>query len=254
MAKMNSVLLQLNRLKRHYETCINEPDEVALVDLSHSLRMLADLKNVLPELVPAFKTTLCFKSAMPAKKVWRAARGSRFVFAYMPDGVFTRACDDRLAEAPPPENDGGTTFGCSVMRGSDGSMELRNYCFIATLIDKTLIKAMSAADVSRCNYKQWLGAEAVRTAYVDNGGGLITEILSREVMIRRVANAMDGSHPSAAALPEETGNRYDPAVQQLADYRMGGLPLAYFVLLKIAQDILSIAPKLLDVGLEDDVS
>ena len=63
-------------------------------------------------------------------------------------------------------------------------------------------------------------------------------------MVKRVANTLDGSHASLAAY--ESDNRFDPAVRHLLHYQVGGLPLPYFVLLKIAQDILSIAKKLLE--------
>jgi hypothetical protein len=90
-----------------------------------------------------------------------------------------------------------------------------------------------------------MGAEAVRLSFPTGTGDLKSLAISREMIIRRVANTLDGSHPSAATTTGGTENSFDPAVHHLLKYQMGGLPLPYFILLKIAQDILEIAPKLL---------
>ena len=60
---------------------------------------------------------------------------------------------------------------------------------------------------------------------------------------KRVANTLDGSHPSAGG-GGDTDNVFDAPVQHLLKYQMGGLPLPYFILLKIAQDILDVSPKI----------
>jgi hypothetical protein len=48
--------------------------------------------------------------------------------------------------------------------------------------------------------------------------------------------------PSAAG-GGEADNAFDAPVHYLLKYKVGGLPLPYFVLLKIAQDILAIGGK-----------
>jgi len=246
-ANMRTIMLHLERLSRHYEASVHSYDEVSLLDLSHSLRVWADLKTVLPQLAPAFSKTLSFKTSTPAKKVLRAARGSRFVFAYMPGGVITYAAQGNVASVPPDSNDKNYSIGASCKINVDGSMELKNYRYVEVILEQPMIKASSSEDVSRCNYSQWLGAEAVRMSYPDNAGDLKTVSITREMLIRRVANTLDGSHPSAAAAGSDIENSYDPAVHYLLQYSMGGLSLPYFILLKIAQDILAIAPKLLGI-------
>lgn len=86
-----------------------------------------------------------------------------------------------------------------------------------------------------------MGAEAVRVGYRDESGNLVRKSISREVLIRRVANTMGGSHPAGA----EALSDFDPAVQELMHTSVGGVPVPYFILLKSAQDILEIAPRLL---------
>jgi hypothetical protein len=245
---MQTVLLHLERLRRHYAASVRSYDQVSLLDLSHSLRVWADLKLALQNLAPAFATTLAFKTAIPAKKVLRAARGTRFVFSYMPGGVITFASNGQIASGPElGKSNSPFTIGASVKLNSDGSMELKNYCIVGVAFEQPLIKALSAEDMTRCNYLQWMGAEAVRLAYLTEQGELKTLAISREMIVRRVANTLDGSHPSAAVVNIDKENSFDPAVHHLLQYQMGGLPLPYFILLKIAQDILAVAPKLLGV-------
>ena len=131
------------------------------------------------------------------------------------------------------------------MLRADGAMELKNYCIVGLAFEQPLIKALGAEDVTRCNYMQWMGAEAVRLSYPADDGTLKKLAITREMIVRRVANTLDGSHPSAAGTNEDKENSFDPAVHHLLQYQMGGLPLPYFILLKIAQDILATAPKLL---------
>lgn len=244
---MRAVLLQLERLRRHYEASLNTYDEVSLLDLSHTLRIWADLKTSLPTELPAFATTISFRSALPAKKVMRVARQHRHIFAYMPGGVITRASNGQIASGPDFEGSSGqVTVGASLQMNTDGSMKLKNFSYVGLALEQPLIKALSAEDVSRGNYSQWMGAEAVRMGFLGEGGVLERVSISREDLIRRVANTLDGSHPSVGASAEGNAHPLDEPIRSLLQYKVGGLPLPYFVLLKAAQDILEIAPRLLD--------
>lgn len=92
-----------------------------------------------------------------------------------------------------------------------------------------------------------MGAEAVRLRFPDDLGNLTMLMISREVIINRVANTLDGSHPSAAPDPRNGKDKFDPAIKHLLQYKLGGLPLPYIILLKIAQEILANAGKLLGI-------
>lgn len=246
---MSDVALQLQRLQRHYDTSVRTYDPVSLLDLSHALRMWTDLKQILSARFPAFISTRAFRSAIPAKKVMRAARGHRHVFAYMPGGVTTFASEGHLASGPAylgPRED--YAMAVAAKPNVDGSLELKNYCFVATGFDQPLIEAMRAEDVSRGNYIQWLGAEVARVSYPTENGQLVRVTLSRETTIRRVANVLDGSHPAVPAQPNHALSVEDGAVLELLNYKVGGLILPYFILLKAAQDLLDLAPSLLRRG------
>jgi len=99
--------------------------------------------------------------------------------------------------------------------------------------------------LSRLNFVSWMGAEAVRVCYVDETGQLRKLSISREKMIRRVANTLNGSHPSEAGNCD-SHDPFDAPIHYLLDFKMGGIDLPYFILLKIAQDILANVPRLID--------
>lgn len=243
---MKTILLHLERLRRHYEAAVRTYDHVSLLDLSHSLRIWTELKQPLAEIAPKFSTSISFKTAIPAKKVFKAARGHRFVFSYMPGGVITYASRGQLASGPEMESGAGNFTAGITVKVSPDFIELGKYCVISASFEQPLIKALDAESVKRCNYMQWLGAEAVRVSYVNPQGKLEVVAIPREMIIKRVANTLDGSHPSIVG-ESEGNNQFDAPVQHLLQYRMGGLSLPYFILLKIAQDILKVTPKLLEI-------
>ena len=244
---VKTVLLHLERLRRHYDVAVKSYDQVALLDLSHILRIWVELKQPIVSLAPAFATTISFKTGLPAKKVLNAARGHPYIFCYMPGGVITYASNGSLVSAPEMEPDAGAfSMGVTVKVMPDHTW-LGKFYIVAKSFDQSLIKAMDAETQTRCNYQQWLGSEVVRVCFRGSDGVLKQTSISREMIVKRVANTLDGSHPSTAAW--DTGNTFDEPVHHLLKYAVGGIHLPYFILLKIAQDILANAPKLL--GLED---
>ena len=241
---MDNLAVHFERLRRHYDASVHTYDAISLLDLSHTLRIWADLKNAMHAEVPAFASSISFKTGVPAKKVRKAARRHRHVFAFMPGGVVTHASQGHLFGST-EEADKNADFLCSAWfkRNSDGSAELKNFCFIAAAVGDEIVRASAAEEVTRCDYIQWLGAEAVRIGYVNDSGQLEHLAISREQVIRRMANAFDGSHPSVGE--SLSTNRFDAPIRKLLFYHFGGLPLPYFILLKTAQDILTLAPRAL---------
>lgn len=243
---MKTVALQLERLRRHYEIAVRTYDHVALLDLSHSLRIWVELKQELPKVAPAFGSTIAFKTAIPAKKMLKAAKGYWHIFCYMPGGVITYCAKGDLISGPDLTDNGGEMSAGISIKKTDDEMWLGKVCVVGKSFDQPLIKALGAESVTRCNYVHWLGSEVVRVGYPRPDGSLSYAAISREMLIKRVANTLDASHPSLAA--KETDNAFDPAINYLLQYKVGGVPLPYFVLLKVAQDIVALAPKLLGLG------
>jgi hypothetical protein len=87
-------------------------------------------------------------------------------------------------------------------------------------------------------------------AFINENGEYTKVTISREMVIKRVANTLEGSHASTSQA-EEYGNSFDEPIHYLLRYAVGGLPLPYFILLKISQDLLYVADKYItDSGCE----
>lgn len=243
---IQTVLLHLSRLQRHYDAAVKTYDEISLLDLSHTLRIWADLKLYLP---PVFNTTNAFKGSTPPKAVCRLAIGRKHVLAAISGMVDTYAHNGDLIGMPQyPSRKMKCT--ATIRKREDGALELGSVYIIYDLDplitdDGALAQRLVGERVSKLNYTQWMGADAVRVGYENQSGKVTAVTISREMLIRRVANAMDGSHPSSATGDDRQGHHYDLPVKYLMEYKIGGLPLPYFLLLKIAQDILGIASSLL---------
>jgi hypothetical protein len=184
---------------------------------------------------------------MPAKKVLKAVRGKRFVFSYMPGGVITYANKGNVLSLPDFEPGTPVQSTAKMMMRTDGALELSQIGIVGMIVEQPLLKSFGVEDQTRCNYTQWLGSEVVRVCYPIETGTLKVVSINREMIVKRVANTLDGSHPSAATEDNAGDNAFDDAVHHLLQYQVAGLPLPYFILLKIAQDILNIAPTLLGV-------
>lgn len=244
--RLKAVRIDLQRLQRHYEQVVTTYDEASLLDLSHLLRVWVELAGTLPSIAPAFGTAHTFRSAAASKPVYRAAHGRKAIICYVPEPIVTFAADGHLVGGPGlDETVGGDRFHSFLMRYTDTSLEIANFCYIDGPFDLKLKEQIKEVVKKRMTYRNWLGSEAVRVNVADAQGVIATFILSRETLVKRVANILGGSHPSVAAV---SGNMFDPAVRCLMEWRLGGLPLPYFLLLKMAHDILEVAPKYL--GLE----
>jgi transposase len=185
-----------------------------------------------------------FKTGMPAKKVTKAARQHSYVFCYMPDGVLTYAADGHLASGPTVGVNDDETLAVAV-RQNPPSIELAKYAWVSIPFEQALIKALDAETVTRCKFMEWMSTEAVRLSYYDSiKGTQVILAISRELMIKRVANTWDGSHPSVAS-DADIDNTFDAPIRHLLQFKVAGLPLPYYLLLKVARDILDVGQRLL---------
>jgi hypothetical protein len=242
---MHEVLLSLDRLKRHYDVAVHTYDEVAFLDLAHTLRFWCDLKRSLKDRAPAFSESVSFKTATPARKLIRAARGCQHVFCFLGTSVHTYASNGQIAgPLKMPGYDSMTVF--SKITSTPPLLEVFAYALIAKEMNEDEInqlwKSFWNPDIRRCNYNQWLDAEAVQWAYQQEDGDLKHFRVTREMLIRRVANTLGPSHPKADELTHE----WDRPIHYLLQCMAANLPLPYFVLLKAAQDILECASKTID--------
>lgn len=240
---MERVRLQFERLRRHYQNAVTTFDHVTFLDLSHTLRIWTELKRPLQELAPTFSKSVAFRTGVPSKKVTKAARGRTHVLCYLGGAVHTLAAKSELLAGP--ELDEGQDFLLGVgFKMMPPAMEFRRFAFIAGHGDSSLLPLLSSENASPCNFIQWLGAEVVRVGFLSEDGTYQSKAIPREILIKRVANTLDGSHASVAPDTNSSEeNSFDAPIKFLLQYRIGGVPVPYFILLKIAQDILDIGGK-----------
>jgi len=238
---MQKIAVQLERLRRHYEASIRSYDHASLLDLSAILRIWTELKKPLSEIEKVVEEKP-FKTSSPPKKVSRHLYDSSYVFSYMPDGVCTYANNNRMNSVPITDE---VYTNVHTKQNADGSVDMDRYVAISSNVGRECAKLIGQPNVTRCNYSDWLASEVVRINYADNGS-LTRKIISREILIKRVANILDGSHSSLSGFGDgDKENQFDPAINILMDYICSGLPLPYYMLLKISKDILDNIPELL---------
>ena len=164
----------------------------------------------------------------------KRCHGNKCVIAYFVDGVTTYT--------------DGSTFSVSTSLSSGPhSMSLgwrplpgrglvtRYLVVIADARVKDEFDSQTAFLVQETTFKQWLKAESVRLWFDNQAGKSLEKIISRETLIKRMANALGGSHPTGVF---DVPNKNDEAVEFLLRFRVGEIPLPYYVLLKAAHDIL----------------
>lgn len=240
---MEQIRIQLRRLEKHYKEALHTYDDVAILDLSHSLRIFTEIKDNLMENYPDVKQKAAFVSAIPINKMMKHISKCEYVMSYLPnEGVTTYASNGQLASRDSLAGHIKFSYATNLKINTDKSISLRQFCYVAKFLkpeDHNLIKQEKK---SHNNFTNWMNSEIVRLQFKDNDQNLQKFTITREMLIKRVANCYDASHSS---LNSDNKNRFDSAISHLMNYKCGGLPLPYFLLLKAAKDILEILPDLM---------
>ena len=236
--------IHLERLRRHHQTAFVSGDPIALLDLSNTLRIWVQMKQSLAKSAPALLSSIAFKTGSPPKQLTRQAAGREHVLCYMGGEVRTMAANGMIARGPEVPGDFQVT--CGVRRGPPIEVTyFRRFCLIRGSLGPAGMKHVDGEDIRRVNFVNWLGSEVARLAFREEDGRIAAYSLTREMVVNRVANILDGSHSSVEI---EANNRFDPAIKHLQLYTVGGLQLQYFILLKIAQDMLEHMARLLGLN------
>lgn len=239
---MAALEIHLERLRRHYESAVQTYDHVSLLDLSHALRMMAGLRTQMPVIAPNSAKTIAFKNGTPPKPLLRKIGQHPFVYAAMPGGTATFASNGQLLGGQGHQLvDGDFNISGRFMLRPDGAWIVQEILIVAGAPD--LASHNDHASVTRGNFNQWLDGEAVRGRRQNPDGSMTDFRITKEQVIRRVANAMDGSHPAGLEGSPAGTEGVDATVKHLMGLFVGGLPLPYFLLLKAADDILTVAKK-----------
>ena len=214
---MSIILVQLERLRRHYDHALRTYDHISFLDLAHSARIWTEIKHSIHTEFPAFAAASCFRSSSPNKRVVRLSKGERYVFAGMPEGVTTFANNGHIVAAPDcGPNDGDFTVSAEIMF-QPTNLVIWGYSFVGTELKPEGMRYLSMNKVKRCNFVNWLGSEAARISYVADDKKLKQEALTLEVIVKRIANVYDASHYSKAASEDS-----DWAYLEKTDTNLGG--------------------------------
>jgi hypothetical protein len=237
---LNVLRGDLERLRRHYDHAVSAYDEIALADMSHMLRMWTEMKFRLAIEIPGLSGSREFKIASPTKKVVRILKGNEFVLSYLPGGAITYAAKGELSLLPESWNQDPQSQSILAKFNQQISMEMASFCVVKKLLDDEQLAHLRSCDNKRVGYQEWLDSDAVRVGMRDQNGDIKIISIPRDVLIKRIANKHHGSHSRLNNQDGEWESKFDPCIVHLMDFRLGGLPLPYFILLKAAQDILSV--------------
>lgn len=231
-----NIRIGLARLYRQYQINSEKYDEIALLDLSHMLRLWVDMKDEVQDYLNSHKINISFPGYTLTKRLSRFLPGKEYVIAAMPGGVQPYRTGEKCLFHSPKVAEAFVVFAAKFEE--DDSFTLYSFNLVYCAVNANARKIISdGIALKKRSFKLWMEAEAVRVNFVNKEGKLERQIIPREKLVARAANFLGGSHPQGM---EETNNIFDPAIEYLMQYTLGGLPLPYFILLKTAKDILEL--------------
>lgn len=206
------IKLQYERLERHYKGALEPQDQVSFLDLSHVLRIWAEMKMAIDEIATARGITLGLKNFVRGKERKNIVRGSKYIYLPLASGV------------------------------SSPAVQVKGVGFVNRALSPEEIKKLyeagpPMASSTSLTFSQWLASGIYDVSSTNAAHPTLT--ISREILIKRVANILGASHPQGTDYSDETENRFDPHVRELHQISVaGGYPATYYQLLETAQDIL----------------
>lgn len=196
----------------------------------------------------AFTTTKSFRATAPTRMLMRAIKKFPHVVTHLGDGVkINPDCMSRDAIAYPKDINSEVKIECTIKPENLPPALLLVSFFIAfgptnrlDLTDKR-----KRFESKKLNFYSWIKAEAVRVSYPNQDAPVSHRILTREDVIKRVANKYGASHPIGGDDGDQK-NSIDSYIDFLMRFTCYGYPLPYFILFRIATEILENLPPILE--------
>ena len=202
--------IQFRRLRRHLKSTTARYDDVALLDLSHSLRIWCDMKDFVDSWCKEHNYDPIFTKPIKSKEVKKILGDSKYF---------------SVPTASLPEMEG---------------TQIAGIMYTSKALSAEEVKKLYEADIFReekvnQSFSNWLG-----TGIIDSSIEGEKLQISRENIMRRVANILGASH-SIGLNSEEKGNRFDKHINELhaTKVKSEGYPLTYYTLMDIAEDIVN---------------
>lgn len=250
----NELKIQFERLRRHYAHVKNVQDEIALLDLVSSLRVWMDLKPSLEEFNIEFRNKQIFTSSTPDKKLLNNFKTSTYFYAYINDNVSVLLDKEKgmipFSVSSKIKDDFIVFFAFSIHETKSASIlqfDVGKSIFYADRsVDKKHNNKIESPRQSNLNFTRWLGSEFIRINIPKEGSDTISRvILTREDFVRRVANYHTGASHPKTTVKESPDPDKDDKIEFLYNFTAGNLPLIYFLVMSIAQDMIKNLPRIL---------
>lgn len=210
--ELTHIHLQYDRLKRHYQLALAGGDEIAFLDLAHALRIWVELKTPVTAAAKAHGISLGLSHHTPPKSIKRSLQGATHISMPLASGV---------------ESPGLQIRGIRITDRALSPEEIQHRAMLGPPV----------ATVSQMNFAEWLAAGVLEVPSETADHPHV--MLSREILIKRVANVLGASHPAGSENADEFENRFDSIVLELHGLKVaGGYPSTYYQLLEIAGQIL----------------
>lgn len=228
---------QLERLKRHYQSSVNYYDAISFLDLANSLRLWAEAKDRVEQIYnqPTFKKGLLTKS------VKRILTGSEYAYAYLPEGVKTSAAATgesggrNILYGPVVEKFSTATL---IKIEHNGDLTMAQFLIVYRVLLPEEIKVLNdeskKVPIKKVGFSKYMESPAINFQFSENDPKHITN----EELIKRIANEYEASHVTADDTNFDLNNALSEPVKRLMEYGCMLLPLPYFVLLRIAKNII----------------
>lgn len=206
----NDIKIQIKRLKRHLSLAKNG-DEVAFLDLAHSLRTVSELKTQIDDLMKNSQLLITLPNVNKNKKIKRLLNGSRYL------------------EIPL----------VSKKENPQQGIQVKDLLIVNRALSAEEIKEMYLAgplneEPTNLTFSQWLASEILYTT--DKDGKRIG--ITRETLIKRVANLLGGSHPDRGENVTIEEKSFDSYIRELNSMKVAGdYPVTYYQLIEIAEII-----------------
>jgi hypothetical protein len=236
---MNSLAIQYERLKRHYDAAARTYDHISFLDLAHTLRVWSDLTQNIESVAPGLSKSTAFRTVSPSRHAQRTLRDRVFVYSLLPSSVVTYASQGVITGLRKQDEQPANAEVIAKFRHNEEKLEVAFYAYISPSFDAPVAEIFHGQGVKRCTFKQWMNSLSVVGSLRTKEGDLKSFTLTREQLIRRVANELDASHPKGSEVPPRAVEA-SRATHYLLEHLVAGLPLPYFHLLKDAQDIVEV--------------
>jgi hypothetical protein len=207
----NQFRLQLARLERHHNHAQDERDAISFLDLAHALRIWTEMKSDVDKLARARGVSLRLPHHEPTRLEKDARKGGGVIDLPLPGGVTGPT---------------GTVWGVRLTLGRSRHEEIAG----------RPVPQPPKSVPTDMSFTGWLAA-AVYWAPSDDPKHPELSI-SREIIIKRVANVLGASHPAGKDKSSEQENRFDPYIKRLHSLQVLDLPATYGQLLEIAKPII----------------